>query len=162
MADGEDRKSEGRVTARVSHEFSSPPERVFDAWLDPESVRAWMGHALRAMGLPGEVRTIAIDPRAGGAFEFSDLRAEGEARHWGTYLALDRPRSLSFTWITDASEEDDPSVVRVAIRPAGAGCVVVVEHEFSDRWKEYIDRAESGWRRMLAGIAAGLGERPSP
>lgn len=143
-----------RVQAKVVHHFSAPPERVFDAWLDPERVRGWLRAALVAMGLPGTITTVTIDPRVGGAFEFADLRPEGEARHWGTYLSLERPRSLSFTWITDPAEEASPSVVTVSITPEGSGCVVELVHDLPAQWKGYVERTEQGWSRMLAAIAA--------
>jgi len=48
---------------------------------------------------------IKIDAKVGGAFLFSDIRDGVEAKHWGTYLELERPGKIVFTWITDESEE---------------------------------------------------------
>src|SRR5262245_16671229 len=94
-----------KVEARVVHHFKATAERVYDAWLTPEQVRAWLGAALKSMGLAGDIRRIDIDARVGGKFFFSDLRDGNEARHWGTYLKLDRPRTIVFTWIVDESDE---------------------------------------------------------
>lgn len=145
-----------RVHARTAHHFTSDPARVFDAWLDPGLVRVWLRAALLELGVPGDITTVAIDPRVGGAFEFSDRRVEGEARHWGRYLRLDRPREIAFTWITDPSEEEDPSIVTVTITPEGAGCRVEVVHEMSPEWRDYLDRTALAWARMLRGIEACL------
>jgi hypothetical protein len=70
---------EGVVEARVSRRLSAPAERVFDAWLDPEAIRTWMASALRGVDLPGDVARVAVDPRVGGRFTFSDMRPGGEA-----------------------------------------------------------------------------------
>ena len=57
--------------------------------------------ALKNLSLAGDIRRIEIDARVGGQFFFSDLRDGEEARHWGKYLELDRPRKIVFTWIVD-------------------------------------------------------------
>ena len=44
------------------------------------------------LGLAGDMKRVEIDARVGGKFYFSDMRDGTEARHWGTYLELDRPR----------------------------------------------------------------------
>lgn len=141
-----------RVQAVVIHRFQAPAERVFDAWLDPRLIRQWLRSALVEMGLPGTITTVKVDPRVGGAFEFTDLRPGMEARHWGTYLALERPRSVQFTWITDASEEEHPSIVTVSITPDGSGCRVELVHDMPAEWREYVERTQDGWSRMLAAI----------
>jgi uncharacterized protein YndB with AHSA1/START domain len=141
-----------RIQARAIHRFDAAPERVFDAWLDPAKVRVWMAAALREMGLAGDVREVSIDPRLGGSFRFCDMRSGAEARHWGTYLELDRPRRLVFTWIVDESEEAEPSKVVLTIDPDGAGCIARIVHEFDAAWAEYLARTEQGWTRMLRAI----------
>jgi len=143
-----------RVQARVTHRFAASPERVFDAWLRPDVIRRWMREALLEMGLPGDVTTVRVDPRVGGAFEFADRRPEGVARHWGTYVTLDRPRALAFTWIVDAADEDEPSVVTISFARDGGGCRVELVHDLPAKWAEYVGRTEEGWSRMLTAIDA--------
>jgi uncharacterized protein YndB with AHSA1/START domain len=138
-----------KLEARVSHRFKTSPERVYDAWLDPQSVRVWMSAALRSFGLPADIRRIEIDARVGGKFFFSDMRDGKEARHWGTYLELDRPRKIVFTWIVDESEEANPSTVTLTIEPEPEGCVATIVHEMDAKWADYVARTESGWVRML-------------
>lgn len=144
-----------KIAARVSRRLSAPPERVFDAWLNPEKVRAWMSAALSGMGLAGDVRRIEVDARIGGGFVFSDMRDEGEAVHWGNYLEMDRPHRLVFTWFTSEEEErENNSTVTLTLEPDGDGCVATIVHEMSADWTEYIDKVEGGWGRMLAQIGA--------
>ena len=141
------------IQARVSHRFKASAERVFDAWVRPDSVRRWLKAALKEMGLAGDIRRVEIDARVGGGFLFSDQRGAEEASHWGRYLEFDRPRRLVFTWFTDPSEESKLSTVTVTIEPDGDGCVVTLVHEMDKAWAEYLSRTEQGWSRMLGAIA---------
>lgn len=141
-----------RIQAQVSHKFSASPKLVCDAWLDPQKVRAWMGAALSGFGLSGDMQRVEIDDRVGGRFFFSDLRDGKEAQHWGTYLELDRPRKLAFTWMTDESQEANPSRVTVAIETDGDGCVATITHDMDVQWMDYVSRTEDGWSRMLRAI----------
>jgi uncharacterized protein YndB with AHSA1/START domain len=142
--------TEELASAKVSHRFTASPERVYDAWLDPSKLRAWMSAALKEMGLSGDMKRVEVDARVGGKFFFSDMRDAGEAKHWGTYLALDRPRKIAFTWIVDESQNDDPSVVTITIEPDGTGSIVTIVHE--KIWKSYVEKVEMGWSNMLRNI----------
>jgi len=142
-----------KIEARVSHRFKVAAERVYDAWLDPQQVRPWMTAALRSLGLAGDIRRVEIDARVGGKFYFSDMRDGTEAKHWGTYLELERPRKIVFTWIVDESEEANPSTVTLTIQPEEEGCVATIVHEMDAQWADYIARTESGWARMLENVA---------
>ncbi len=145
------------IEARVTHRFKATAERVYDAWLDPERVRLWIAAALKTWGLPGEIERIEIDARVGGKFFFSDIRDGKPARHWGTYLELDRPRKIVFTWIVDESEEANPSTVTLTIQPEPDGCVATIVHEMDQEWAEYVAQTESGWGRMLQAVDGVLG-----
>ena len=108
-----------KIQVEVSHRFKASAERVYDAWIDPEKVRIRTMTALQSMGLSGEIGRIEIDAKVGGAFLISDMRDGVEAKHWGTYLELERPRKIVFTWMTDPSEEAEPSKVSLTIEPDG-------------------------------------------
>ena len=145
-----------KVEARVTHRCESSAERIYDAWLDPAKARHWLDAALTELGLAAEIKRIEIDARVGGSFFFSDMRDGTEAKHWGTYLELDRPRKIVFTWITDESEEEDPSTVTLAIEPDGQGCIASIVHDMHPNWSEYIPQTEKGWSSMLRAIDAVL------
>ena len=146
-----------RIEATVSHRFKAPAERVYDAWLNPEEVRTWMAAALKSSGLAGDVRRVEIDARVGGKFFFSDMRDGNVAEHWGTYLELDRPRKIVFTWIVDESEETDPSTVTLRIEPEKEGCMATIVHEMDAQWADFVARTESSWARMLSEVERLLG-----
>lgn len=147
-----DRGMSTTVEARVCHRFRATAEKVYDAWLEPAMVRRWMASALQSMGLAGDIGKIEIDARVGGKFLFTDQRGEMEARHWGTYLELERPKRIVFTWIVDESEESKPSTVSLNIRPEADGCVVTITHEMDSEWAEYVPRVEAGWGSMLTAL----------
>ncbi len=141
-----------KIEAKVTHRFKATAEQVYDAWLNPAQVRLWMTSALKGFGLAGDIQRIEIDARVGGKFFFSDLRDGTEARHWGTYLELDRPRKIAFTWIVDENEEANPSVVTLTIDPEAGGCVATIVHEMDAQWIEYMAQTEKGWAGMLHAI----------
>ena len=143
-----------KIEAKVTHRFKSSADRVYDAWLNTEKARHWMEAALMKCGLAGDVRRIEIDACVGGSFFFSDMRDGAETKHWGTYLELNRPRKIVFTWITDESEEVDPSKVTLTIEPDGQGCIASIVHEMDAKWVDYIPRTETGWGQMLKAIDA--------
>ena len=141
-----------KLEVKVTHRFKASSDRVYDAWLDPKKARSWMEAALINLGLPVDIRRIEIDPHVGGKFFFSDMRDGKEARHWGTYLELDRPRRIAFTWITDESEEVDPSKVTLTIEPDGEGCIANISHEMAAKWADYVPQTERGWTQMLRAV----------
>jgi uncharacterized protein YndB with AHSA1/START domain len=141
-----------KIEARVTHRFKATAERVYDAWLNPDLVRVWLAAALKGLGLVPDIRRVEIDARIGGRFFFSDMRDGQEARHWGTYLELDRPRTIVFTWIVDESGEADPSTVTLTIEPEPEGCVATIVHEMDAQWADYLSQTESGWARMLQAV----------
>lgn len=148
------------VEARSIHRFAVSAEKVYDAWLDPGQVRAWMSTSLKEAGLAGEIRRVEMDPQVGGKFCFSDLRDGKEAVHIGQYLELTRPSKIAFTWVAGMCQvdgelppsEDPPSRVTITIVPDATGCVATVVHEMDIKWAEYTERTAAGWSRMLAAI----------
>src|SRR5215510_11160287 len=142
------------VKVSVTRHFDAPPERVFDAWLDPEMIGKWMfGPALREE----EVLRIVADARVGGSFSFLVRRQGYEIDHVGKYREIDRPRRLVFTWGV-AGESDDESLVIIEIIPHESGAELTLTHEMDAKWADYASRTEAGWTKMLEALAAALGQ----
>lgn len=134
----------------VTHRFDAGPERVFDAWLDPDSVRQWFGPGL------GEMVRVDVDPQVGGKFSFVQRRGEDDVDHVGTYLELDRPRRLAFTWGVP-QDSDDISRVVIDIAPREEGSELTLTHELHPDWADYAERTEEAWSKMLDAMDEALG-----
>lgn len=148
----------GKVEARVSQELRCTSEQLYDAWLDPKQISQWMASSLKSIGLAGDLKRMETDPRVGGRFCFSDMRNGAEAIHVGSYLALERPSLICFTWIAGMNVVDaemaNPSKVTLTIEPAPNGCIATLVHEMDAQWAEYVSRTEASWARMLRAIEA--------
>ena len=137
------------VTVRVSRSFDASAERVFDAWLDPEGARRWL------FATPsGEMVRAEIDARVGGRWRFVEHRPEGDALHTGTYLTIDRPRRLAFTFAVDETSEGDR--VSIDIAPLDEGCELTLVHAMSAEWADYAQKTIDGWSAILEGLAKAL------
>lgn len=133
-----------RVTVRVSHRYDAPPERVFDAWLDPQSAGKWL------FATPsGEMVRAEIDGRAGGRFIFTDRRNGEDIEHSGEYLEIDRPRRLVFNFRVPKFS-NEATLIRIEIAASGFGCELTLVHE--GVLPEYAGRTEEGWKGILEGL----------
>ena len=134
---------------KVTHRYAAPPERVFDAWLDPKLARRF------AFATPdGEMIRADIDARVGGRFNFTDRRPEmGDVEHVGEYEVIDRPRRLVFTF---AVPKYDPAYTRVILDFAAVdgGTEVTLTHEGVP--PEYLEQAPKGWEMILGTLEKAL------
>lgn len=137
------------VVVRVSRRFEASPERVFDAWLDPDTAGRWLFATA-----DGAMQRVEIDPRVGGRFTIVERRTQGDAAHYGRYLEIDRPRRLVFAFAVEPDAEGDR--VSVEIEPDGHSCVLTLTHALAPRYADYADRTRSGWGNVLDALARHL------
>jgi two-component system cell cycle response regulator DivK len=77
---------------QVRRRFTAPAERVFDAWLDPDTIGEWL------FGTPdGTLVRCEADPVPGGRYAIVERRGDEEVLHTGTYEAIERPERIVFT-----------------------------------------------------------------
>lgn len=135
--------------------FRAPAEAVFDAWLKPEIMVRWLLTRAETNVL------VRNDPRVGGGWEIVDRRDGIEYRAVGTYLEIDRPRHLAFTFQMPQFG-DAVDTVTVDLRTVADGCEMrfthqmVVPHE--EGWtpadvraaiSENENNIQCGWERMF-------------
>lgn len=141
-----------KVHAQVTRRLAATPEQVFDAWLDAQLVRRWMGTSA-ARGVWANVTRVEIDPRVGGIFSFVDRQDGQELDHRGEYLEIDRPRRLVFTWgIPSLSPASDK--VTLEVMPSAGGCQVTLTHELPTQWIAFQARCAANWGAMLDAVQA--------
>ena len=143
----------GPVTLAVTRSFAAPPERVFDAWLNPEDAR----HFLFATP-EGEMQTVEIDPRVGGRALIVERRASGDVHHRMQFEVIERPRRLVFLFAADPAREGEWTWVTIAIAPTPSGCTLTLSHELAPEWAAYEEQTRHGWTTILAGLARTIGE----
>ena len=141
--------SDATVTVQVTHRYRHAPAAVFDAWLNPDTA----GKFLFATPT-GTMVKAEIDPRVGGAFNFTDRREGVDIEHVGEYLEIDRPRRLVFFFRVPAFS-DQPSVVVIEIAPADGGCELTLTHE--GVLPDYAEGTKGGWTMILGSLERVLG-----
>jgi uncharacterized protein YndB with AHSA1/START domain len=131
----------------MTRRFDFPIERVFDAWLDPAKASNFL-----FVTPTGQMVRVDIDARVGGSFNFT--RRDGEdVEHIGTYLEIDRPRRLVFTF---GVPKYSAQMTRVSIdlKPLPTGCELTLTHE--GVLPEWLESGRKGWGAILDGLSAHL------
>ena len=135
---------------RVTRHFNASPERVFDAWLDPQTTAKWL------FATPtGQTTRVEIDARVGGHWIIVDRRNGEDVEHSGEYVEIDRPRRLVFTF---SVPKYSPLITKVTveIEPAETGCILTLTN--TNVPAEYLASNEKGWAGILIGLAEYLAQ----
>ncbi|MDM5221106.1 SRPBCC domain-containing protein [Peribacillus sp. NJ11] len=146
------------TTLKMTRNFDVVPERVFDAWLNPEMMRKWF------FTLEGTNKVAQNDSQVGGTWEIIDHRDGKDYRAIGEYLEIDLPNKLVFTFkMPQFSDSED--TITVELKELQLGCEMTfsqninVPHE--ENWTEadiekalgeYHDGSEHGWNLMFMGL----------
>ena len=130
------------LTVNVTKTINAPIEAVFDAWLNPEMLTQFI-LPMRGMAQP----QVENDPREGGTFSILMQVGDEQIPHTGTYLSIERPNKLIFSWVSPASSDD--SVVTLIFNSQGANSTALeLTHvRFIDEQRRA--NHEGGWRTIL-------------
>ena len=127
-------------------QISAPPERVFQALIDPKQVMQWWTSETCA------IENFTIEPKRGGRWSYhtkqSGLNVNGVSKFHcqGEVLEYDPPRALAYTWIANWHEDKaSRTVVRWELTPIAGGTRLKVTH--SGLAKEQAARRDysGGW-----------------
>ncbi|MDP9149251.1 MAG: SRPBCC domain-containing protein [Myxococcota bacterium] len=139
------------VDLKLSRFVPGPPEEVFDVWFDPASPGGpWHG-AKKA------IMNFTVD----GMFYFGIERAVLEQKgvvvhspglhgHFGRFAAIDRPRAVEHTWMSEHTHGIE-TTVSVTFEPRDGGTQLTILHR-SVPDDESGRRHEGGWASLLARV----------
>jgi len=110
-------------TVQIRRRVRATAEQIFDLWTKPDLMVQWMSP------FPGAVDCKArCDLRPGGAFSLVMSSAESRREVSGTFVQVDRPRKLVFTWIGPLTNSVN-TLVTVELYPCGDDTDLVLTHE---------------------------------
>ena len=141
----------GPAFLEVERRLPAPIAEVFRWWTEPELLARWM--------TPIGTVEADVDLRVGGSLRIVMRGGDTVIEHSGTYVEINPPRRLVFTWISPFTG-DESSLVTVDLEPDGDHATVVrLRH--SQLPDAAAESHRGGWSTMLARLAAGLGEGQS-
>jgi len=134
-------------------EIAAPPERVFQALIDPKQAMQWWNNE------QCPIESFAIEPWRGGRWSYdtkqSSLNVNGVSKFHceGEVLEFDPPRLLVYTWIANwHADKTRRTVVRWELAPSGHGTRLKVTHsglaQETAAHKDYT----GGWQGVLVSI----------
>jgi uncharacterized protein YndB with AHSA1/START domain len=130
-----------RRAVELTVDLAAAPAEVWRAFATPDGLRSWWWTHWSDV-------TITADARPGGAYRI-EAPAAGIVLS-GTYLAVDEPGHLSFTWRwTDAEGTSVDEACDILIEPAASGSRLTVRH--TGPWADDIpaENYRQGWEFTL-------------
>ncbi|MCK8485024.1 SRPBCC domain-containing protein [Aliiroseovarius sp. S2029] len=138
------------LSLEITRHIPYPPERVFDAWLDPKMLTKFM-----IAGAGVTVPDATVDAKVGGRFcIIMRVPNAGDLPHEGEYRIIDRAKKLQFTWESHASTAEE-SIVTLDLTPKDGGTDLRLHHiRFPS--EESRDNHKGGWTAILAKLDEAL------
>jgi uncharacterized protein YndB with AHSA1/START domain len=129
------------VTAEI--QIAAPPERVFEALVEPQQIAEWWRND--TVSLEG----VELEPRVGGRWGYQTNKAvdgKNRFRVQGEILEYDPPRLLAYTWRANLHRDPARStVVRWELTPVGGGTRVKLTHSGLAQEPESRQGYGTGW-----------------
>lgn len=138
----------GAGVLRMTERIAAPRETVFDFLVDPEKMVRWMG------------TEADLDATPGGRFE---INVTGSDIASGTYLEIDPPERVVFTWGWKGSADVSPgsSTVTVTLTADGEETILDLHHAGLPGGAD--DAHQTGWTYFLDRLATvSAGGDPGP
>jgi uncharacterized protein YndB with AHSA1/START domain len=133
----------------IVREFDAPRETVWRAWTDENSVSAWW----HPTGLITPRDSVSLDVRAGGQYRYTMVNGTDEYPTGGTYIEVDEPSRLVFTWGEPGTPVAESPEVTVLLEDLGGRTRMTFtlrgvdahpgDGSFYDGWQSAIDELEA-------------------
>jgi len=133
------------TSLHITRIIPAPIDKVFDAWTRPEILAKWSAPE----GI--EHITYDVDLRVGGAYRLVMRNPEGgEHTAIGTYVEIDRPNKLAYTWdwVEEEYHMDVDTLVTVEFNAVGETTEIVLTHERFPA-EEAVQGHNEGWTSCL-------------
>jgi len=131
---------------QIRRRVKAPAAQIFDLWTKPELMVRWMSP------FPGAVDCKAsCDLRPGGAFSLVMTSKDANREVSGTYVEIDRPRKLAFTWMGPLTNNVN-TLVTVELTPRGDETDLVLTHERLPT-PAIVEGHTRGWGNILDHLA---------
>lgn len=133
------------LSLSIQRVIKASPQRVFQAWTQAEHLREWWGP-------PGVIcESVEIDLRIGGEYRIENRLPDG-TRLWisGTFLIIDPPHRIVYTWSTD-DRSPSQELVSVEFQACSAGTLLSLLHERIPN-NALRENHARGWEGCLAGL----------
>lgn len=133
----------------VTRMLPASAERVFDLWINPKSPGGpWFG-----------ADRVIFNGVVDGLFYLA-LKHEGRGwPHYGRFIALERPRLIEYTWVSEATKGIE-SVVKLTLEPKGSETEVTLHHSGLPD-DEMGRQHKDGWTWILSTLGEGLAKHRS-
>ena len=125
------------IELTITRAVAASPSEVFDVWTDSTSPGSpWFG-----------ITRAIVQPVVDGLF-YHLVQFDGrDWAHYGRFTALDRPRRIEHTWVSEATRGLE-SVVALTFEPQGDQTVVTLHHSNIPD-DEFGRSHENGWGFVL-------------
>jgi uncharacterized protein YndB with AHSA1/START domain len=138
---------------QVRRRVKARAEQIFDLWTRPDLMVRWMSP------FPGAVDCRAsCDLRPGGAFSLVMSSKDASREVSGTYVEIDRPRKLVFTWIGPLTNNVN-TLVTLELDPRGDETDLVLTHERLPT-TAIVEGHTRGWGNILDHLAEAVAKDP--
>jgi uncharacterized protein YndB with AHSA1/START domain len=131
---------------KIRRTYDVPAQRIYDAWTDPDQVRTWL--------VPGGTYEGSV--RVGGNYQLNMPHAECGGQS-GTYLRLDPPHLIEFTWRSPHGTDGAETLVRIEITDLDTACEMVLTHTKLPDDKR--DGHREGWTELSEALATLVGSK---
>lgn len=139
-----------REGVEVRRLLQAPAQAVFGAFADARLVARWLTPSPEV-----KLTILQFEFREGGAYRFAYDVPDGRRMIvGGTYLVIEPPRRIVFSWLIEPPDEHAgiDSEVTVLIEPSAGGSELVIRHAKWGR-ADAIARHTEGWRGALDQLA---------